>query len=70
LTDKTGEPRPKLDDDDALARFAEAGLGLRGEIVRDVLGSDRGRPIEAQALMPAYLTEVERLWSTVDEWQH
>jgi hypothetical protein len=70
LTDKTGEPRPKLDDDESLARFAESELGLRGAIVRDVLGSDRGRPIEAQTLLPAYLTETERLWSLVDDWQH
>jgi hypothetical protein len=70
LPDKAGEPRPKLDDDESLARFAESELGLRGAIVRDVLGSDRGRPIEAQALMPAYLAETERLWSLVDDWQH
>ncbi|HEX2442443.1 MAG TPA: hypothetical protein VHJ77_00755 [Vicinamibacterales bacterium] len=70
LTDKAGDARPRLDDDQSLTRFAESELGMRGAVVRDVLGSDRGRPVEAQALMPAYLTEMERLWSLVDDWQH
>jgi hypothetical protein len=70
LTDKAGDARPGLDDDESLARFAESELGMKGAVVRDVLGSDRGRPIDAQALMPAYLTDMERLWSTVDDWQH
>jgi hypothetical protein len=70
LTDKAGDARPGLGDDESLARFAESELGMKGAVVRDVLGSDRGRPIEAQALMPAYLTEMERLWSTVDDWQY
>jgi hypothetical protein len=70
LTDKAGDARPGLADDESLARFAESELGMHGTVVRDVLGADRGRPIEAQALMPAYLTEMERLWSTVDDWQH
>jgi hypothetical protein len=70
LTDKAAEGTPGLDDDESLARFAESELGMHGGVVRDVLGADRGRPFEAQALMPAYLTEMERLWSTVDDWQY
>ena len=70
LTDNAGDARPRLDDDDSIARFAGSELGMQGAVVRDVLGSDRGQPVEAQALMPVYLKEMERLWSIVDDWQH
>lgn len=56
-------------DDETLARFAESELGLPAATVRDVLGADRGRPVDAQALMPAYLGLTERLWTIVDTWR-
>jgi hypothetical protein len=68
----TAEPDgTTIDDlnDDTLARLAESTLGLPAGPVRDVLGADRGRPVDAQALMPAYLTLTERLWTLVDTWR-
>lgn len=59
---------PALQDDETLARFAESRLGMEAAVVRDVLGADRGRPVEAQSLMPAYLALTERLWSILDAW--
>jgi hypothetical protein len=55
--------------DDALARLAESTLGVPAEVARDVLGADRGRPVDAQALMPAYIALTERLWTLVDTWR-
>jgi hypothetical protein len=56
-------------DDETLARFAESSLGVPAVTVRDVLGADRGRPVDAQALMPDYLATTERLWTLVDTWR-
>jgi hypothetical protein len=56
-------------DDGALAAFAESTLGLPGGVVRDVLGADSGRPVDAQSLMPAYLALTEQLWTLVDTWR-
>jgi hypothetical protein len=55
--------------DETLAQVAESTLGLRADTVRDVLGADRGRTVDAQALMPAYLALTERLWTLVDTWR-
>jgi len=55
--------------DETIARLAESALGLPQGPVRDVLGADRGRPVDAQALMPAYLALTERLWTLVDTWR-
>jgi hypothetical protein len=71
----TAEVRLKPDatsddfNDETLARLAESTLGLRADTVRDVLGADRGRTVDAQALMPAYLALTERLWTLVDTWR-
>jgi hypothetical protein len=56
-------------DDDALARAAESTLGLPMDTIRDVLGTDRGRPVDAQAVMPPYIALTERLWTLVDTWR-
>lgn len=56
-------------DDETLTRFGESTLGLPAGTVRDVLGADRGRPVDAQALMPDYLALTERLWALVDTWR-
>jgi hypothetical protein len=60
-----------LDDlnDETLARVAESALQLPATSVRDVLGADRGRPVDAQALIPQYLNLTERLWTLVDTWR-
>lgn len=67
------EVRPKPDagnlDDETLAHFAGSKLGLPANTVRDVLGAERGRPVDAQTLMPAYLALTERLWTIVDTWR-
>jgi hypothetical protein len=71
----TAEVRLKPDatsddlNDETLAQVAESTLGLRADTVRDVLGADRGRTVDAQALMPAYLALTERLWTLVDTWR-
>lgn len=56
-------------DDAGLARYCEARLGLPAAVVRDVIGSAGGRPIDAASLMPAYLDLTERLWAVVDTWR-
>ena len=65
----TGNDPDATTNDDTLARMAESTLGLPPGPVRDVLGADRGRPVDAQALMPAYLALTERLWTLVDTWR-
>ena len=55
--------------DESLVRLAESTLGLPPGPVREVLGADHGRPVDAQALMPAYLALTERLWTLVDTWR-
>ena len=55
-------------DDETLAQIADSRLGLQKSTIRDVLGADRGRPLDAQALMPAYISLTERLWTLVDTW--
>jgi hypothetical protein len=62
--DEGGSP-----DDETLTRFADTKLGLPATTVRDVLGADRGRPVDAQTLMPDYLALTERLWALVDTWR-
>jgi hypothetical protein len=54
--------------DETLAQLADSTLGLPKSTTREVLGTDRGRPVDAQALMPAYLALTERLWTLVDTW--
>jgi hypothetical protein len=56
-------------DDAALAAFAEETLGLPGRVVRDVLGADSGRPVDAPSLMPDYLALTGQLWTIVDTWR-
>jgi hypothetical protein len=70
LTNQTGPlPHSTLDlNDETLAQLADSTLGLPKSTVRDVLGADRGRPVDAQALIPAYITLTERLWTLVDTW--
>jgi hypothetical protein len=68
MTEADG-PRPRLHDDAELAGFAGERLNLEPAVVRDVLGADRGHPVDAQALMPAYLSLMERLWSELDTWR-
>jgi hypothetical protein len=70
LTDHTGQtPESTLDfNDETLAQLADSTLGLPKSTVRDVLGADRGRPVDAQALIPAYIILTERLWTLVDTW--
>ncbi len=65
----TGNDPDATTNDDTLARLAESTLGLPPGPVRDVLGADRGRPVDAQAVMPAYLALTERLWTLVDTWR-
>jgi hypothetical protein len=68
-TTGTGNDPDATTNDDTLARLAESTLGLPPGTVRDVLGADRGQPVDAQALMPAYLALTERLWTLVDTWR-
>jgi hypothetical protein len=55
--------------DETLAQLADSTLGLPKSTTREVLGADRGRPVDAQALVPAYLALTERLWTLVDTWR-
>jgi hypothetical protein len=67
--DRSASPSPDVMDDAGLARFCEDRLGLPSAVVRDVIGSSGGRPVDAASLMPAYLDLTERLWAIVDTWR-
>jgi hypothetical protein len=73
LPDKThGAMEPSSLSDEALAKMAEARMGISSKLIRDVLASSAGGQstiVDPSHLLASYIDAAQKIWEYVDRWR-
>jgi hypothetical protein len=73
LPDKThGAMEPSSLSDEALAKMAEARMGISSKLTRDVLASSAGGQstiVDPSHLLASYIAAAQKIWEYVDRWR-